>query len=156
MLPQLNIAYSTLGGVISAVERVAGIGLISIRIPKVLDCMPYCMGCAWLGIISAKHPTSNTGALHYRGAAERLTLLGSTRAINVRDVSSDCYYKHDPNTLALVERSLTIKQGSGSAMRSLFHHGGTDCGRREGKPLLSHRPKSQIPNQPQARKGWSH
>ena len=25
---------------------------ISIRIPKVLDFMPYFMGCAWLGIIS--------------------------------------------------------------------------------------------------------
>lgn len=36
-------------------------------------------------------------------------------------ISPNCYYKHYPNTLALVGRSLTIDQGPGSV---LFRHAG--------------------------------
>jgi hypothetical protein len=42
----------------------------------------------------------------------------------IPDISSNCCYKHYPNTLALVGRSLTVDQGpgamGGSAQRSLF------------------------------------
>ncbi len=56
---------------ISAVGKSAGIGLISDRILKVLDFMPYFMGCAWLGINSVN--TSVPSAKHqslFRGNSE--------------------------------------------------------------------------------------
>ena len=79
------------------------------------------------------------------GALETLCINGGGRQYIQRtrpDISSSCYYKHYPNTLALVGRSLTFGQGPGSAQRFLFRHAGILV---TATAKSSHRPDSHRP-----------